>query len=338
MSAPSNPSLSQRLMQMVSGYWISQAVYAAAHYGIADLLKAGPRTATDLAAATGTDTKSLYRLLRALASVQIFSEDSQGRFSLTPLAEQLRSDVPESQRSLALMMGDEHFRVWGHLVDAVKTGETTFEKVYGMPVFEFLGKHPEKGKVFDEAMTGIHGVETAAVLDAYDFSGIHVLADVGGGNGSNLIAILQKHPRMRGILFDLPQVIERAKPNILAAGLEDRCQLIAGSFFEKIPDGADACLMRHIIHDWDDQECRTILQNCHAALPANGRVLLVESVIPPGNDFYFPKFLDLTMMLIPGGQERTEEEYRGMYEAVGLRLSRIVPTKSDVQVIEGIKK
>jgi hypothetical protein len=323
---------------MVSGYWTSQSLYTAAALGIADHLVNGPRTAEQLAAATKTNAKALYRLLRALASIQVFSEDSQGQFSLTPLANQLRSDVPNSQRSLVMMMGDEHYQVWGQLTEAVRTGDTMFEKVYGKPVFDFLGQHPEKGKMFDEAMTGIHGQETQAVLDAFDMSDIRVLADVGGGNGSTLIATLKKYPQMQAILYDLPQVIERARPRFAGAGLLDRCQLIAGSFFDKIPAGADAIFMRHIIHDWDDQECETILRNCHAALPANGRVLLIESVIPAGNDFHFAKFLDLTMMLIPGGQERTEAEYRRLYDATGFKLARIVPTASDVQVIEARKK
>lgn len=332
------PSPKVRMQQMVAGYWISQAIYAAATFGIADLVKDGPRSAADLAKATGTNTEFLYRLLRALASVGVFAEDAQGKFMLTPMAEFLRSDSPSAIRPYALMAGDEQYRVWGNLVEGVRTGENMFEKTIGLPIFDYLTQHPEKGKIFDGAMTGIHGEETQQVLDAYDFSKIRVLADVGGGNGLNLIAILKKYPLMRGILFDLPQVIERARPNFVAAGLGDRCQLVAGNFFESVPKGADACLMRHIIHDWDDAKSIQILKNCHAALPQDGKLLLVESVIPAGNEPCFAKFLDLAMMLIPGGKERTEIEYRQLYEASGFSLELVVATASEINVVEGRKR
>jgi hypothetical protein len=331
----SDPSTQLQLTKMIAGSWISQAIYAAAKFGIADLLSDGPQTAVQLAQATNTKHDFLFRVLRALASVGVFAEDGQGRFSLTPMAELLRSDVPGSQRSLAIMMGEEHFIVWADLAETLRTGGNAFEKRYGMPVFDFLGKHPEQAKIFDEAMTGIHGVETQAVLDAYDFSSIGVLADVGGGNGSNLIAILQKYPAMRGMLFDLPHVIERARTHFEAAGLLDRCQLISGSFFESVPQGADAYLMRHIIHDWDDEKATTILKHCRSAISNDGKLLLVESVIPPGNDPFFGKFLDVTMFLIPGGKERTEAEYRQLFAGAGFHLDRIVPTKSEMSVIEG---
>ena len=174
--------------------------------------------------------------------------------------------MPGSQRSLAIMTGEEHYQAFGQLLYSVQTGKTAFDKLYGMPVFDFLQKHPEQAKIFDEAMVGVHGRETAAMLDAYDFSGIRVLADVGGGNGSVLTPVLKKHPAMRGILFDMPGVVERAKANIQAAGLADRCQVIGGSFFESVPAGADAYLMRHIIHDWDDEKATKILRNIHQAM------------------------------------------------------------------------
>jgi hypothetical protein len=204
-----------------------------------------------------------------------------------------------------------------------------------MPVFDFLSKNVEQAKVFDAAMVGVHGRETAAMTDAYDFSGIGVLADIGGGNGSLLTAVLKKYPAMRGILYDLPGVTQRAKANLQAAGLTDRCQAIGGSFFESVPVGADAYLMRHIIHDWEDEKATTILRNVRQAIGKEGRLLLVEGVIPPGNDPCFGKLLDLTMLTIPGGKERTEEEYRTLYQAAGFRLARIVPTQAEVSVIEG---
>lgn len=328
----------QKLSRMISGYWTSQTIYAAAKFGIADLLKDGPRSVEDLAAATNTNAGALYRLLRALASVGLFAEGPPRQFALTPLGELLRSDVPGSQRALALMTGDEQFQAWGEIVYSIETGQTSFDKIFGQPIFDYLREHPDKGRIFDEAMTGIHGRETAAILDSYDFAGIDVLADVGGGNGSNLTALLEHHPAMRGILFDLSHVVERAKERVGASAAKDRCQLIGGSFFESVPEGADAYLMRHIIHDWDDEKSLTILKNCRAAMPAGGKLLVVESVIPPGNDPFGGKFLDLTMLLIPGGKERTEDEYRALYEEAGFELSRIVPSKTELSVIEGVPR
>jgi ubiquinone/menaquinone biosynthesis C-methylase UbiE len=333
MSSPAT-----QLDQMITGYWLSQAIYAAAHFGIADLLKDGPRPIDDLAQKTNTNSGALYRLLRALASAGIFAEGPPRQFSLTSLAEPLRSDVPGSKRALALMSGDEQFQAWTEILYSIQTGKKAFDKVFGKPVFDYLSEHHDKAKVFDAAMVGIHGRESAAVQSAYDFSSINTIVDIGGGNGSQLIALLQANPSMRGVLFDLPHVIERAKPNLAAAGLADRCELIAGSFFDSVPAGADAYFMRHIIHDWDDEKSLTILRNCHRAMPAGGRVLVVESVIPPGNEPFAGKFLDLVMLLIPGGKERTADEYRTLFAQAGFELSKIVPTGSEVSVIEAVNR
>jgi hypothetical protein len=327
----------QAMNQLLTGYWISQALYVAAKLGIADLLTPGARAVEDLATATQSHPPSLYRLLRALASVGVFSQDGQGRFMLTPLAQCLRSDLPGSQHALAIMCGEEHYRAWGELLYSVQTGQTAFDKLYGMPVFDFLSRHPEQAKIFDAAMVGVHGRETAALIEAYDLSGITVLADIGGGNGSLLTGVLQKYPALRGILYDLPAVAQRAKANLQSAGLAERCQVIGGSFFESVPSGADAYLMRHIIHDWDDAKATTILRNVHRAIGKEGRLLVVEDVIPPGNEPSFGKLLDLTMLVVPGGKERTEDEYRALYKAGGFDLTRIVPTKAGVSVIEGEK-
>ena len=327
----------QQLAQLLTGYWVSQALYVAAKLGLADLLKDGPRTADDLASATQAHPRSLYRLLRALASIDVFAEGDDGRFSLTPLGDCLRGDAAGSQWALAIMTGEEHYAAYGELLHSVRTGQAGFEKVYGTPIFEFLAKRPEQAQIFDRAMEAVHGRETAAMLDAYDFSGVGVLADVGGGNGSVLTPVLKKYPGMHGILYDLPGVAERARVNIEAAGLAGRCQVVGGSFFESVPAGADAYLLRHIIHDWDDAKAAVILRNVHRAMGAGGKLLVVEIVIPPGNEPSFGKLMDLTMLVIPGGAERTEEEYRRLYEAAGFRLTRIVPTSTEVCVIEGAK-
>ncbi|MGD9720361.1 MAG: methyltransferase [Pirellulales bacterium] len=323
------------LAQVLTSYWISQSVYVAAKLGLADLLHKGPQTAEQLAAACGAQPAALYRLLRALASAGFFREDDQRRFSITPAADPLRADAENSQRALALMMGEEHFHCWGELLYSVQTGEPAFEKIYGAPIFDWLSQHPEQAAIFDQAMVAIHGRETAAMLDAYDFSTIRVLADVGGGNGSLLRTVLGRHAQLRGMLCDLPGVIERARPLIAAAGLSDRLQTHATNFFAAIPQGADAYLMRHIIHDWDDDESQRILRNVRQAMPADGRLLLVESVIPAGNDPGFAKLLDLNMMVIPGGKERTAAEYRELFQASGFHLASITPTRADVSVIEG---
>jgi hypothetical protein len=331
-------STHQQLDQMITGVWTSQAIYAAAKFGIADHLKDGPKTVEELAGATSTNPDALYRLLRALASVGIFTEGEPRHFSLTPLAELLRSDVAGSKRALAIMSGDLVFRAWAEIDYSISTGKIAFDKVFGKPVFDYLGDHPDKASVFDAAMVGVHGRESSAILDAYDFSGFGVVADIGGGNGSQLTEILKKHTRMQGILFDLPHVVERAKERIRASGLLDRCKLVSGSFFDAVPEGADAYILRHIIHDWDDKKCLTILRNCHRAMRPTNKLLVIESVIPPGNEPFVGKFLDLQMLLIPGGKERTENEYRSMFERACFELSRIVPTGTEVSIIEGRKR
>jgi ubiquinone/menaquinone biosynthesis C-methylase UbiE len=331
-------SAHQQLDQMITGYWISQAIYAAAKFGIADHLNDGPKTVAELAGATSTNPDALYRLLRALASVGIFAEGDSRQFSLTPLAEPLRNNVAGSKRALALMSGDEQFRAWAEIDYSIRTGKMAFDKVFGKPIFDYLGEHPDKARIFDAAMVGIHGRESNAVLNAYDFSEFGVVADIGGGNGSQITEILKKHTKMKGILFDLPHVIERAKERIQASGLVDRCKLVAGSFFDAVPEGADAYVLRHIIHDWDEDKCLMILRSCHRAMRPASKLLVIESVIPPGNQPFHGKFLDLVMLLIPGGKERTESEYRALFERAGFELTRILPTGSEVSIAEGKKR
>jgi hypothetical protein len=325
------------MAQMITGYWVSQMVYVAAKLGLADLLADGPKSVEELARATSTHPRSLGRLLRALASLGVFSGDNEARYQLSPLADCLRNDVPGSRHAMALMMGEEHYRAWGNLLDSIQTGTIAFDQVYGKPVFDYLAEHPEQAAIFDAAMTSVHGRETKATLDAYDFSGIGTLVDVGGGNASNLIGILQHVPTLRGILFDLPHVIERARANIEAAGLADRCERIAGDFFNEIPVKADAYFLRHIIHDWDDERALRILRNLHRSMPVNAKLLVVEYVLPPGNAPSFGKLLDINMMVMPGGIERTEDEFRSLYEAAGFRLNQVVRTEGDLSVVEGFR-
>jgi hypothetical protein len=319
---------------MITGYWVSQAIFVAAKLGIADLVKDEPKTVDELAKATGTHAPSLYRLLRALASVEIFAADDAGRFGLTEMARCL-VDGSMSQRSVALMLGDEHYGAWNELLYSVQTGKPGFDKLYGKPVFDWYCEHPEQAKIFDAAMTGFHGEETQKMIDAYDFSQFKTIVDIGGGNGSVMIPVLQRNPNVRGILFDLASVIERSKPALERAGVADRCEAVAGDFFKSVVAGGDAYMMRHIIHDWTDQQCTTILKNIRQVIPLNGKLLVVEIVIPPGNEPNFGKFLDLNMLVIPGGRERTEEEYATLFAGADFKLECIVPTKSAVSIVVG---
>jgi SAM-dependent methyltransferase len=326
----------EHINQLICGYWSSQCVYVAAKLGIADLLANGPLSVDDLADRTAMDPPSLFRVLRALASLGVFAEEPDRRFRLTPAAEILQSDVPGSKRALAIMMGEEYFRAWGELLYSVRTGKPAFDRIFGQPLFEFLSQHSEQAAIFDKAMVGAHGRDTIAVLDAYDFSGFTRVADIGGGNGTTLCTVLSRHPHLHGTLFDLPGVIERASVSVAKAGLSDRIHLVAGDFFQTAPTGADAYTLRHIIHDWDDERAIRILQNVRRAMEPGGRLLIVETVIPPGNEPCFAKLLDLTMLVAPGGQERTEEEYGDLLGHAGFRLARIVPTATADSVIEGV--
>lgn len=334
-----SPTPQMVLMQMITGYWVSQAIFAAAKLGIADHLNTGEKNCAELAATTGSNESSLYRLLRALASVGIFAETKPNTFTLTPLASFLRSDVPGSVRDVSIMMGDqEHYGSWGNILHGIKTGDSSFQDLFGMNIFEYYGRNPEAANIFDRAMTSLSSLEIAGVIADYDFSGIHSIVDVAGGQGSLLTAILQANPTMTGTLFDLPAVIERAKPVIANSAVKARCQLVSGSFFESVPAGAEAYILKHIIHDWDDQRAIAILQHCHQAMVASGKVLVVEQVLPPGNDPFIGKFLDVNMLVMcPGGKERTAEEFQALFAQAGFNLTRIVPTHGIVSVIEGMR-
>lgn len=330
----------QALLQMLTSYRVSQSIYVAAKLRIADLLNDGPRSSDELAKSSGSDSRALYRLLRMLASVGIFAEVDQGCFTLTPLAALLQTGAPGSLRAYAIMNGEDWFwRPWGELLYSVKTGKTAFDHVCGMGIFKYLAQHPEAAEIFNEAMTGFTLTSTAVVA-AYDFSGINTLIDVGGGQGALLAAILKANPQLRGVLFDLPSVIEGAKSLIEAEGVAERCELVAGDFFESVPGGAVAYILKFVIHDWDDDRAVTILKNCHRAVVEDGKLLVVEMVIPPGNEPFYGKLADLNMLVLSGGgRERTEAEYRALFATAGFKLTKIIPTQSPTQfsVIEGVR-
>src|SRR5260370_1097087 len=326
------------MLQLISGFWISRCIYLACKVGIADLVKNESKTAAELAAVTGTDGFSLVRVMRALASVGVFSQDAEGRFAITALSETLRSDIRGSLRAFAMTeLGEEHYPAWGELLHSVRTGEIAFDHAFGMPVWEFFAKHPDNARIFNDAMSGMTAQANEAILSQYDFAGINTLVDIGGGHGGLITSILQRYPAMNGILFDSPQVIEGAKAPVDASGVGDRCRLVAGNFFESVPEGGNAHILKWIIHDWNDDQSVAILKNCHRALPENGKLILVEAVVPASNEPHFSKFIDLNMLVMTGGRERTEEEFRALYKTAGFRLTRVVPTDSPFSVIEGAR-
>jgi hypothetical protein len=327
-----------KLMEMIFSPVPAQALSVAAKLGVADLLKDQAKTADELAETLGVQGRPLYRLLRALASVGIFSEDQGGRFHLTSLAEPLRSDAPDSVRSFAIYFGaDWHRRVYNELGYSIQTGNCAFEKIHGKPFFDYLGENPEPAKDFNDAMTSHSASDSAAVVKAYDFTGLNKLVDVGGGHGALIAAILAQNPQMKGVLFDAPSVVTGAIDAFTSAGLNERCEVIGGDFFTSVPAGGDAYIMRHIIHDWDDERALTILKNCHQAMADNGRLLVVEIVITDGNTPSLGKFLDLAMLVLVNSFERTAGEYEALFARAGFKLTRIVPTAAPHSVLEAVR-
>ena len=325
------------LWRMTNAYQVSQAIHAAASLGIADLLEDGPKSVDGLAEATGAHAPALYRLLRALAGVGVFAERADGRFVLTPTAEYLRTDAPGSVRAWAMFIGQPYtWSAWAHLLDSIRSGEAAFPRLHGTSAWEYRAAHPEEGAVFDAAMTGLSSAVVEAVVQSYDFSKIEVLADVGGGHGALLAAILAANPALRGILFDQPHVVAGAGPLLEQAGVAERCEVVGGSFFEAVPEGADAYLLKSVVHDWDDASAIRILRTCREAMVGTtGRLLLVEGVIRAGNVPDPAKFRDLHMLVMLGGKERTAEDFEKLYAEAGFGLSGIIPTGSPLEIVEG---
>jgi hypothetical protein len=311
------------------------AISVVAKLRVADLLADGPKGVADLAGRTKTHAPSLYRVLRALAAEGVFAEQADGRFALTPVGEHLRTGVKGSLRGIADYCGSGwSWQAWGHLLESVRSGGTAFDRVFGEPVFDYLGKHPDESAVFNEGMTGFSSGIAPAVAEAYDFSAFQEVVDGGGGHGVLLRTILQAYPGVSGVVFDSPQVVAGAEGAIRGAGLTGRCRAVGGDFFQGVPAGGDAYLLKHVIHDWPDDKATTILRNCREAVRAGGKLLLVELVLAPGNAADLGKVLDLEMLVIAGGKERTEAEYRRLLAGAGWRLTRVLPTKSPTQVVE----
>ncbi|GAC1690859.1 MAG: methyltransferase [Candidatus Dormibacteraceae bacterium] len=326
------------MLQILNSFLTVQALYVAAVLRIPDRLADGPRTADELAGDAGADRSSLYRLMRMLTGAGVFREEPDGLFVLTPLGATLKSTGPDSVRDWALFIGDpDMWNVWSHLLDSVVSGQSSFEPIHEVPLWEFLTQHPDLGDAFNRWMTRQSDQHNDALVSAYDFSAFKSVADVGGGQGSTLAAILRSQPSLRGILIDLPSVVADTTP-LSEAGVLDRCRVIGGDILQGVPDGAEVYLIKRVLMDWGDTEAKTILRHCANALPDGGKVLVVEMLMPTGNDPSPGKPFDILMLVNqPGGRIRTEVEFRELFRAAGLRLNRIVPTGVPHSVIEAVR-
>jgi hypothetical protein len=332
---PETPPPHAQLIQMATAHWVSQILYITAKLGLADHLGNGRKSADELAGVTGTHEPSLFRLMRTLAHLGILEQDATNHFGLTPLGEALRTGAPGSARAAVLTVASDWWmRGFGQLLYSVQTGKSGFEKVLGMPVFDWLARNPEEASLFSETMVGFHGGEPPAVAAAYDFSKLATIVDVGGATGNLLSAILGRYPGPRGILYDLPHVVRDAPALLQKQGCADRVTIESGSFFEKVPSGGDAYLLSHIIHDWSEDQNLTILGNCRRAMKPGSKLLIIEMVLPSNGQPHPGKMLDLMMLVGPGGRERTAPEYATLLSRAGLQLTRVVPTESAVSVVE----
>jgi hypothetical protein len=327
------------LTSMINGYWMTQMIYTAARLGIADVLAERPETVSTLAARLGVHEPSLYRLLRALASRGIFTETEDGCFDLTPMAELLRSDVPGSLHGLALYSGDpeqHRYDSWGDLYETVRTGAPAFHRQVGTSPFAYLAANPEAARTFDAAMASYTAAASTAILARYDFSRYSHIIDIGGGNGRLLADILGRYRLPQGILFDLDHVTRRARALFEREGLAARINCVSGNFLEEVPSGGDLYILKNILHDWVDDRAIDILRACRKAMSENSRLLLLESVLQPGNAPGAGKLMDMNMLVIHGGLERTETEYASLLRESGFVLARVRVTGSVVDLMEAL--
>jgi hypothetical protein len=323
------------LLELTQGSMLTQAIYVAAELRIAEALQDGPRSAAEIARIVGAHPEAVYRLLRLLSSHKIFAEQKDGRFALTPMADALRGDSPNSMRGIAVLMGHPiHWEDWSHLVDSVRTGEPSLPKLRGMGAYEYLAANPEYGAVFFAGMGNLSSLETVPILAAYDFSRFSTIVDVGGGGGALLAAILQRAKKSRGVLFDSRAVASGAEAVLAEAGVADRCTIEDGGLFDPVTPGGDAYLLKHIIHDWPEAQAQEILRNLRKAMSPDSRLLLMEFVTPQDGRDHPAKLVDLWLMLLVGGKERTEAQYAELFASTGFRLERIVPTVSALAIVE----
>jgi hypothetical protein len=329
------PKPQQAMLDLITGYWVSQMVFVAAKLGIADALAKGPKTPAAVAEQVGAHAPFVHRLLRTLASLGVFAEGPKGRFRLTPVGATLRSGVPGSLREFAIMNVSAHsWAGWGALLHGVRTGEVGFDHVFGQRFFDWLVAHPDDERQFAASMASISGAENDAVARAYGYGRFGRLVDVGGAHGHLLATILRRHRKLRGVLYDQPQVVAGAAASGFLAGLDDRVEVAGGDFFAAVPAGADAYLMKYILHDWDDERCVGLLALCRDAMAPGGRVLVVENIIEPGDRPSWAKLLDINMMALLTGKERTKEEFGALFARAGLHLRRVHATASPISILE----
>ncbi|HJX91005.1 MAG TPA: methyltransferase [Pyrinomonadaceae bacterium] len=337
MTAPKQQEQPQVAMfQIISGFWISRGVFVIAKLGIPDILKSGPKTAAELASATDTHAESLFRVLRALVSVGVLASDNENRFSNTSVSETLVTDAPGSLRWFTISeLGQEHYPAWGNLMHSVKTGEIAFDKFFGNDIWAYFRNNPEEATVFNNSMSGVTAALNESLRSLYDFSKFKTVVDVGGGHGGLITEILKSNPNAQGILFDAAEVINGSRERLAEAGLSDRCGAVAGDFFKAVPEGGDAYVMKWIIHDWDDERAIKILKNCRAQMGPDARLIIVDCVVPETNEPHFSKFIDLNMLVMTGGKERTAKEFARLLEASGFKLLQVIPTDQPTSIIEG---
>ena len=336
-SSPTAMAPQVQLIQMGVAIWQARAVYAAAELGLADLLSDGPRTTDELAAATQTHPPSLYRLLRGLASIGVLTEVEPSRFSATALGEALRNDAPGAARATILTIaGAWQWKAWDQFLHALRTGESGLRAAFGSDLFEYLTEHPEHGAHFNQAMVGMHGAVAPAVVAAYDFSRFERVIDVGGGTGALISSVLRANPPLSGALFDLPETVDQARRRISELRLADRCTIVGGDFFECVPAGYDAQILSHVLHDWTDEQAILILGNCRRSIACNGRLLIVEAVLPEGDEPHHGKLMDLLMLTVTGGIERSEGQFQRLLEAAEFKICEIFETSTHQSVIEAM--
>lgn len=328
-----------RLIQIVQGMMASKALQLAAELGIADLLATDAKSTEELARTTSTHGPSLYRLLRALASIGIFRQTEEGLFENTELSEPLRADVPGSIRDYVIFApNDSNVRAWMHLDSVVRTGEPSFVAANGADNWEYFAAHPELGEQFNRAMSNLSALGGPMIAYGYDFSGFQTIVDIGGGEGRLLASILAAHPGLRGAVFDLPAVAEPAAEFLRSQGLEERTEVLTGDMFAAIPGGYDAYVMRAVLHDWSDEKALILLENCRAAIPDHGKLLIFDAIMPPGNGPHFAKWLDLQMMVALGGRERNAEDFRRLLDRAGFGLTGARPLPAMIGVVEAVPR
>lgn len=333
----SHSEMSNQLMKFIMEKWISKPIHAISKLGIADILKSGPKIIDDIASISNTHCPTLYRIMRALASVGIFTEVEDKKFALTPMAEMLQTGQAGSVYSL-MFHSDWNDKAWTKLIECIRTGKTAFELAQGLPLFKWLEKNPEAAELLHRANNIKAQNSYAIITDFYNFSNVKKIIDIGGGKGALLLEILKKNTHTKGIIAELLSTIPEVDKEIKKNNLQNRCSIKSCDFFKNIPSGGDVYLLSNILHDWDDEKCQIILNRCHKAMAIDSKLLVIEMIVPDGDKPSISKLLDLEMLVITGGVERTKKEFTRLFDLTDFKISKIIPIKGDVSIIELAKK